>query len=301
MDVLKEKNLVVIVGPTAIGKTGLSIKLAKKLNCEILSADSRQFYKEMAIGTAKPTVLEMDGVPHHFINHISIQQNYSAGDFEREALQKLEELFKSNDKAILVGGSGLFINAVCNGLDDIPGCPNIRNQLTKEFEANGLKPLQTELKSIDPNYYNEADLQNPRRIMRALEVYRTSGKPYSYFRNKVPKARPFKITWIGLNLERQKVYENINKRVDIMVDNGLIEEVKSLHDFKDVSCLKTVGYQEFYQHPLDTEKAIELVKRNTRRFAKRQITFFKRNQNIKWFEPFQLEEILAYCKSNNIS
>lgn len=301
MDVVKHKNLIVIVGPTAIGKTGLSIKLAKKFNCQILSADSRQFYKEMAIGTAKPDNEEMDGVPHHFVNNISIHQNYSAGDFEREAIRKLEELFETNDTAILVGGSGLFINAVCFGLDDIPGNPEIRNKLTKEFEALGLEPLQKELKSVDPTYYNEADIQNPHRVVRALEVYRASGKPYSYFRNKTPKSRTFKTTWIGLNLKRQQVYDNINKRVDIMINNGLLEEVKSLESNKELACLKTVGYQEFYQNPNNQERAIELVKQNTRRFAKRQITFFKRNQEITWFEPTQLNEITKFCESNNIS
>ncbi len=290
----QSKTLIVIVGPTAIGKTGLSIKLAKHFKCEVLSADSRQFYKEMTIGTAKPTLEEMDNVPHHFVGNISIQEDYSAGLFEREAIQKLSEIFKTQDKAILVGGSGLFVNAVCHGLDDIPADSAIRAELNSEFDENGIEPLQEELKQLDPEYFKEADIQNPHRVMRALETCRKSGKPYSSFRNLEKKQRPFKIVWIGLNLEREQVYRNINKRVDIMMDQGLLEEVKSLEPYKDLACLKTVGYQEFYQNPDDQERAIELFKQNTRRFAKRQITFFKRNQEIKWFEPNQVEKILNY-------
>ncbi len=296
MSTSKSKTLIVIVGPTAIGKTGLSIKLAQHFNCEVLSADSRQFYQEMAIGTAKPTPEEMGSVPHHFVGHISIQDNYSAGQFEREAIQKLSEIFENQDKAILVGGSGLFVNAVCHGLDDIPADLSIRAKLNAELEEKGIEPLQEELKKLDPEYYTEVDIQNPHRVMRALETCRKSGKPYSSFRNLEKKQRPFKIVWIGLNLEREQVYSNINKRVDIMMDQGLYKEVKSLESYKDLTCLKTVGYQEFYQNPDDQERAIELVKQNTRRFAKRQITFFKRNQEIKWFEPNQFEEILKYIE-----
>lgn len=294
MSVTPQKTLIVIVGPTAIGKTGLSIKLAQHFNCEVLSADSRQFYQEMAIGTAKPTSEEMGNVPHHFVGNISIQDDYSAGQFEREAIQKLSEIFKHQDKAILVGGSGLFVNAVCYGLDDIPSDPEIRAKLNTEFEENGIEPLQEELKISDPEYYKEADIQNPHRVMRALETYRKSGKPYSSFRNLEKKQRPFKIVWIGLNLEREQVYNNINKRVEIMMNQGLLEEVKSLEPYKDLTCLKTVGYQEFFQNPNNKDRAIGLVKQNTRRFAKRQITFFKRNQEIKWFEPNQVEKILNY-------
>lgn len=294
MSASQSKTLIVIVGPTAIGKTGLSIKLAKHFKCEVLSADSRQFYKEMAIGTAKPNLEEMDNVPHHFVGNISIQEDYSAGQFEREAIQKLSEIFKTQDKAILVGGSGLFVNAVCHGLDDIPADPLIRAKLNVEFQDKGIVPLQEELLKSDPEYYKEADIQNPHRVMRALETCRKSGKPYSSFRNLEKKQRPFNIVWIGLNLEREQVYSNINKRVDIMMEQGLLNEVKSLEAYKDLTCLKTVGYQEFYQNPDDQERAIELVKQNTRRFAKRQITFFKRNQEIKWFEPNQFEEILKY-------
>ena len=298
MDIDKQKRLIVVVGPTAIGKTGLSIQLAKHYNCEIVSADSRQFYQEMSIGTAKPTPQEMDSIPHHFINNISIHQNYTAGDFEKDAIKLLKQLFLKNDTVVLVGGSGLFVNAVCHGFDDIPANPEIRNQLINEFEKDGLENLQKELKTKDPNYFEEADVQNPHRVIRALEVCRTSGKPFSQFLNKQPKKRPFKSIWIGLNLDRKTVYENINSRVDLMMKNGLLEEVKSLKEYKDLSSLKTVGYQEFYQNENNQEKAIELVKQNTRRFAKRQITFFKRNKEIKWFAPTQLETIKKHI--NNI-
>ena len=298
MDIEKQKNLIVIVGPTAIGKTGLSIKLAKHYNCEIVSADSRQFYQEMSIGTAKPTAQEMDGIPHHFINNISIHQNYTAGDFEKEAIKLLKQLFLKNDTVVLVGGSGLFVNAVCHGLDEIPSNLEIRNQLMNEFEKDGLESLQKELKTADPKYFEEVDIQNPHRVIRALEVCRTSGKPFSQFLNKQPKKRPFKSIWIGLNLDRETVYKNINSRVDLMIKNGLLEEVKALEENKGLSCLKTVGYQEFYQKESNQEKAIELVKQNTRRFAKRQITFFKRNKEIKWFEPTQLDNIIEYINKN---
>ena len=298
MDIEKQKNLIVIVGPTAIGKTGLSIKLAKHYNCEIVSADSRQFYQEMSIGTAKPTAQEMDGIPHHFINNISIHQNYTAGDFEKDAIKLLKQLFLKNDTVVLVGGSGLFVNAVCHGLDDIPSNLEIRNQLINEFEKDGLENLQKELKTADPKYFEEADILNPHRVIRALEVCRTSGKPFSQFLNKQPKKRPFTNIWIGLNLNRETVYENINSRVGSMIKNGLLEEVKSLEEHKNLTCLKTVGYQEFYQNPDNQEKAIELVKQNTRRFAKRQITFFKRNKEIKWFEPTKLDNIIEYINKN---
>ena len=298
MGIAKQKNLIVIVGPTAIGKTGLSIQLAKHYNCEIVSADSRQFYKEMSIGTAKPTVDEMDGVPHHFINNISIHETYSAGDFEKDVISLLKDLFRKHDTLILVGGSGLFVNAVCYGFDDIPSNTEIRTQLISEYEKNGIEKLQKELENLDPNYFSEVDINNPHRVMRALEVCRTSGKPFSQFLNRKAKERSFKNNWVGLNINRETVYENINSRVDLMIKNGLINEVKSLEQYRNLTCLKTVGYQEFYQNPNDTEKAIEIVKRNTRRFAKRQITFFKRNKEIKWFEPSQLDKIITYINKD---
>lgn len=291
------KHLIVIVGPTAIGKTALSIFLAKHFKCEVLSADSRQFYKEMEIGTAKPTPKEMDGVPHHFVNNLSIQDHYTAGKFESEALDVLEQLYQKDDLAILVGGSGLFVDALCFGLDEIPSDPEIRTQLNEELALNGLKSLQDELLTLDPEFYETADVQNPVRVIRALEVIRKSGQKFSSFRKKKKKQRPFHIHFIGLNTEREILYNRINLRVDLMVQNGLIEEVKSLLNHKDTTPLKTVGYQELFPHlsnPKELEKAIEQVKQNTRRFAKRQLTWFKRNDTTKWFEPQQNESVLAY-------
>lgn len=286
----KSKKIIVIVGPTAVGKTNLSIQLAKDLNCEIISADSRQFYREMNIGTAKPIKAEMQEVPHHFINNLSIQDTYTAGMFEKQAIQKIADLHTNNDHVIVVGGSGLFINALCFGLDEIPGDKSIRDELINELKTNGIEKLQNELKAKDEQYFNEVDIHNPQRIIRALETIRLTGKPYSSFRTNTNKPRPFEIIWIGLNDERAVLYERINNRVDQMISNGLLEEVNSLRSFKDNAPLQTVGYQEFYQNT-DTEKAIELVKRNSRRYAKRQITFFKRIDQIKWFKPNNYELI----------
>lgn len=297
MSTSKNKHLIVIVGPTAIGKTSLSIYLAKALGCEILSADSRQFYREMEIGTAKPSIQEMDGVPHHFVNNLSIHDHYTAGKFESEALDVLSQLYKKDDVAILVGGSGLFVDAICKGLDEIPSDSAIRTQLNEELASKGLESLQKELATLDPEYYNSSDTQNPVRVIRALEVIRKSGQKFSSFRKKEPKARPFNIHYVGLNTDRETLYNRINLRVDIMVNNGLIKEAKSLINNKHLTPLKTVGYQELFQHlnnPKELQEAIEKVKQNTRRFAKRQLTWFKRNESTKWFEPQQKESVLAY-------
>tara|TARA_B110000211_G_C14040873_1_gene536695 strand:- start:132 stop:1055 length:924 start_codon:yes stop_codon:yes gene_type:complete len=294
---LKSKHLIVIVGPTAIGKTALSIAIAKKYNCEVLSADSRQFYKEMEIGTAKPTIKEMDGVRHHFVDNLSIHDRYTAGMFEIDALEALEELYKTNDVAILVGGSGLFVDAVCNGFDDVPSDQEIRTALIKEYEDNGLEPLQIELKEKDPEYYKIADIQNSRRILRALEVVRASGNTFTSYRNKAPKERPFNIHYIGLNTDRELLYNRINYRVDLMVEAGLINEVKSLLPYRNLSPLNTVGYRELYDQMDDQEsldKAISKIKQNTRKFAKRQITWFKRNENTRWFNINSNSEVLEY-------
>lgn len=292
-------TLIVIVGPTAIGKTTLSIKLAQFFKCSILSADSRQFYKEMNIGTAKPSSDEMQNVPHHFINTLSIHDEYSAGAFERDALAVLDDLFKTNNKAICVGGSGLFVNALCNGLDDIPGDTEVRNKLIARFQNEGLAVLQEELKEADPLYYKTADIKNQARVMRALEVFTITGKPYSSFRNAKPKERPFKIITIGLNTEREQLYENINNRVDEMMNNGLQKEALELQKYAHLTPLKTVGYQEFYNsenNAQNLEGITDKIKQNTRRFAKRQITFFKKNEHTKWFSPHDTEAVKQYIQ-----
>jgi len=297
---INSKNLIVIVGPTAIGKTALSIEIAKEYNCDILSADSRQFYKEMEIGTAKPTLSEMDGVIHHFVNNLSIHDRYTAGMFEIDAIKTLEQIYKTNDIAILVGGSGLFVDAVCLGFDDVPGNQEIRASLIKELEVNGIEALCLELKEKDPEYYSIADINNSRRVLRALEVIRTSGNTFTSYRNKAHKQRPFNIHYIGLNTDREILYNRINYRVDLMVKAGLIDEVKSLFPQRNLPPLNTVGYKELFgkmDNENDLEEAISKIKQNTRRFAKRQITWFNKNKNTRWFDINSNSEVLEYLKN----
>lgn len=295
------KQLIVIVGPTAGGKTALSIKLAKSLNCAILSADSRQFYKELSIGTAKPSLVEMDGVPHYFINNLSITKEYTAGKFETEALLQLDKLFEINDYAILVGGSGLYIDAVCKGIDDLPRSPATREQLIHEFEQFGLQPLQDELKMVDPAYYETCDYQNPHRVMRALEIYRSSGQLMSELLSKSAKSRPFSIHYFGLHHPREVLYERINNRVIDMIDSGLVQEVESLVSYRNHQALNTVGYKEIFAHLdgiLSLDEAIQQIQQNTRRYAKRQLTWFRREATTTWINykspEENAQEILEY-------
>lgn len=300
--VMSEKLLVVIVGPTAVGKTDLCVKVAKTFDTEILYADSRQFFKELAIGTAKPTPEEMQGIPHHFVDCMSVAEEYSAGHFERDVLKKLEELFQEKDIAILSGGSGLYVNAVCQGMDDLPQVPTeLRNQVISDYETNGLEPLLEELKAGDEEYYNKVDKANPQRIMRAVEVIRMTGKSFTSFRVRKTVERPFKILKIGLEREREELYDRINRRMDIMLENGLVEEVESVKHFKDKNALQTVGYKEifdFWDGKHDWEEAVRLLKRNSRRYAKKQMTWFKKDTTTHWFHPEQLEEINQLIKSN---
>jgi tRNA dimethylallyltransferase len=303
MSSLKEnkKTLVVVVGPTAVGKTATAILLAQHFNTEIISADSRQFYREMNIGTAKPYADELAAAPHHFINSHSIEHEYSAGDFERDALQLLEKLFQTTDVVIMVGGSGLFVRAVCEGLDDLPKAPEgVREALNKSFEENGLEPLKARLKEIDSQYYATADIDNPQRVIRALEVHEATGKSMSFYQKKELSKRTFNIVTIGLNMEREKLYERINLRVDKMMEAGLLEEVKSLATYRHKPAMLTVGYSEIFEY-LDgncsQQEAVEKIKQNSRRYAKRQITWFKKYGNTNWYETSQFEEILQYVNS----
>ncbi|MGJ8666372.1 MAG: tRNA (adenosine(37)-N6)-dimethylallyltransferase MiaA [Patiriisocius sp.] len=294
----KRPLLVCVVGATAIGKTALAIEIAKAFSTEILSADSRQFYKEMRIGTAVPSTEELSEVPHHFIQHKSIFETYTVGDFEREALLKLSELFKEHSVVVMVGGSGLYVDALVKGLDTFPKInKEVRDALNAELTENGLKKLQTELEHVDPSQFNSIDIHNPRRVIRALEVYRSSGKPYSSFLNQNKNNRDFDTIFIGLNAERSIIYDRINRRVDLMIDGGLIDEAKSLLEHKDLNALQTVGYRELFQFfdgNLTKEKAIEEIKKNTRRFAKRQGTWFKKNQEIEWFDyEVDISEVIA--------
>ena len=300
----KKPLLICVVGATAIGKTSLSIALATAFNTEIISADSRQFYSSMNIGTAVPSAQELEAAPHHFIQHKSIFDSYNVGDFEREALLKLDTLFSKKSTAILVGGSGLYVDAVVNGLDHFPDIDKqIREALNTQLDTDGLAFLQQELKRVDPLYYKTMDTENPRRVIRALEIYRATGKPYSSFLKDRAANRNFKTLYIGLTAARPIVYQRINKRVDIMLENGLLEEVKQLRAHKDLNALQTVGYRELFQYfdgTLTLEKAVEEIKKNTRRFAKRQGTWFRKNQQIHWFDyTSKSDDIVRFIKEKN--
>ena len=297
-----EKILIAVVGPTAIGKTALSIKLAQHFNTEIISADSRQFFKEMHIGTAVPSKEELETAPHHFIQHISIDEDYSVGQYESEAIDKLEYLYKKHEVVIMVGGSGLYINAVIDGLDSFPAVDkNLRERLRKTFDKEGLKPFQKQLKKLDPAYYNQVDINNVQRVLRAIEVCISSGKPYSSYLNAKKKERLFKTFKIGLKAERPLIYDRINRRVDLMLDQGLEQEALKLLPYKAVNALNTVGYKEFFNYfegVYDKDFAISEIKKNTRRFAKRQLTWYRKDPEIVWFDiETTFSEVAAQIES----
>jgi tRNA dimethylallyltransferase len=282
------KYLITVIGPTAIGKTALAIEIARHFKCDIISADSRQFFKEMTVGTAVPSKDELEAAKHHFIQNISIFDEYTVGDFERDAIAKLDELFTTNNFAVMVGGSGLYIDAVLKGFDDFPDVdPSVRETLIAEYEKQGIEYLQSELQHLDPVHYENVAKENPQRLMRALEVCIASGKPYSSFLNIKKNSRTFTPVVIGLEAERETMYSRINQRVDIMVQQGLLEEAKGLYPHKKLNALQTVGYRELFSY-FDSEFtldfALEEIKKNTRRFAKRQMTWFKRTEGAKWFD-----------------
>jgi tRNA dimethylallyltransferase len=282
------KVLISIVGPTAIGKTKLAISLAQYYQTVIISADSRQFYKEMSIGTAVPNETELAAVKHHFIQHKSISEPYSVGDFEKEAIQLLDTLFNHREIVIMVGGSGLYVDAVTKGLNEFPRVdPQIRKQLNKELQVQGLGQLQRKLQNLDQAYYKTVDLYNPHRLIRALEICIGTGKSYSSFLGKPKKERNFTTLTIGLQAAREKIYDNVNRRVDIMMSEGFLEEIRSLIAYKDLNALRTVGYKELFNYlegNWDLETAIAEMKKHTRRFAKRQLTWFKRNEGTIWLD-----------------
>lgn len=287
--ILQPKNtLITIVGPTAIGKTALSIQLANHFNSSIISCDSRQFFKEMQIGTAVPEENELAAATHYFIQNKSIFEEYNVGQFEKEALAKLSELFKENPIQIMVGGSGLYVNAVLKGLDDFPDVDvSIRKKLTEQLETKGITYLQEQLKKLDFESYSTIAIENPQRLIRALEICIGTKKPYSSFKNKPKTERNFSTIQIGLTAERSVLYERINKRVDIMIENGLLEEAQKLHKHKDLNALQTVGYKElfaYFEGNFTKEFAISEIKKNTRRFAKRQLTWFRKDESILWFD-----------------
>jgi tRNA dimethylallyltransferase len=279
-------TLIVIAGPTASGKTAAAIQLANYFNTVVVSADSRQFYREMSIGTAKPSTAELTAAPHYFIDSHSITEPFSVGDFEKQCLQLLDGLFKAHNVVILAGGSGLYIKAVTEGFDDLPSADtHIRDKLNNELAEKGIIALQERLKIVDPVYHNEVDTSNPQRIIRALEVFEATGKPFSSYRTATANKRPFNIIKLGLDMDRELLYNRINKRVDIMVEQGLIDEVKSLLPYRNVNALNTVGYSEIFDYfdgKSDLPTAIAAIKQNTRRFAKRQLTWFRKDKEMIW-------------------
>ena len=296
---IDKKYLIVLVGPTASGKTKLSIDIANFYDAEILSAESRQFYKELEVGTAKPNKVELSQAKHHFINNLSIHDNYSVGKYKTEVDSILINYFKKNNYAVLVGGSGLFIDVVCNGIDDIPKVPNeVRNKVREYYKINGLNYIQNLLKKYDKKHYNVIDLSNPQRILRALEVCIYTKKPFSSFLIKKQQKNNFHLIKIGLNPPREMHYENINSRVDLMIKNGLIDEALNLVDFRNLNSLQTVGYNELFDcfdNKMSEKEAIDLIKRNTKKYAKKQMTWFKRDRDIKWFVKID-NSIIEYIK-----
>lgn len=293
-----DNTLIVVVGPTAIGKTALAIDLARQFSTEVISADSRQFFREMEIGTAKPSNEELLAAPHHFINSHSVQNLFSTGDFEVQALELINELFKKNRLLVMVGGSGLYIDAVCNGLDNLPQTDiSIRMSLNELLATEGIEAIKKQLSNVDPEYYGKVDQANPQRMIRGLEFYLSTGQKLSSFLTNSKKERPFNIIKIGLNTERTELYERINRRVDQMMEAGLLDEVKRLNPYRNYNALNTVGYSELFAYldgDLTLQDAVDKIKQNTRRFAKRQLTWFRKDHSIAWFNPSQTDAVISH-------
>ncbi len=297
-----QQTLIVILGPTGIGKTDLSIDIARKLGTEIISSDSRQIYKELKIGTAVPSDAQLMKVKHHFIGNKSIYDYYNASMFEFEVLELLNELYKTYNQAVMTGGSGMYIQAVCDGIDELPTIDTqLRNDLLQKYNDEGIESLRIQLKMLDPESYQKMDLKNPKRILKALEVSIQTGKPYSSFLTRPKKERPFHILKIGLQRDREELYERINKRVDEMVPEGLVEEARRFFKDRHLNSLNTVGYKELFEHfegKISLTKAIELIKRNSRHYAKRQMSWFSRDKEISWFHPESKQKIIDFIQNN---
>lgn len=294
-------SLVVLIGPTAVGKTDTSLAIAKHFGCPIISADSRQMYKGMEIGTAMPGKEELSQCRHYFVANLSPGDYYSAARYEAEVLSLLEEEFKSHPTMLMSGGSMMYIDAVCKGIDDIPTVDDeTRAMVLAKYEREGLEQLAKELRLLDPEYYNEADIKNPKRVMHALEICYMTGKPYSSFRRRAAKERPFNIIKVGLQRQREELYERINRRVDTMIEQGLVDEVKRFMRFRSHNSLNTVGYKEIFKY-LDGEwtldYAIEKIKQNTRIYSRKQTTWYRKDEDIKWFHPSETEKIIRYIES----
>ena len=298
---MSTKHLIVIVGPTGSGKTDLSIAVASHLQCPIISTDSRQFYRGIPIGTAQPDAEQLAAVEHHFIASHDITDEFNCGAYEQAALKRLEELFAEHDSVVAVGGSGLYVKALCEGMDDLPEVePALRCELAERLKNEGLEALAEQLRELDTAFYEVVDRKNPARVMRALEVCLSTGKPYSTLRTGTKRERPFEIIKIGVNMDRTLLYKRIDRRVDIMVEQGLEQEARSVYHLRHHNSLQTVGYREMFDYFDDTisrEEAIELIKRNSRRYAKRQLTWFNRDEQIAWFEPSERAKILEYIDS----
>ena len=299
-----DKTLIVITGPTAVGKTQLCLDIARHFDIPIINADSRQIYKELSIGTAKPTDAEMQGIKHYFVGTLSLHDYYSASIFEQQVLELLDRLFLTSDYALISGGSMMYIDAVCDGIDDIPTIDDItREKMKKRLDEDGLERLCEELQRLDPDYYEIVDRKNPKRVVHALEICTMTGKTYTSFRKREKKIRPFRIIKIGLNRDREELYHRINIRVDQMMQQGLLKEAENVYRLKDLNALNTVGYKEIFNYlegrwPL--EEAVERIKGNTRRYARKQLTWYKKDPNILWFHPDQKEEIINYILSKGI-
>ena len=298
---MSTKHLIVIVGPTGSGKTDLSIAVASHLQCPIISTDSRQFYRGIPIGTAQPDAEQLAAVEHHFIASHDITDEFNSGAYEQAALKRLNELFAKHDSVVAVGGSGLYIKALCEGMDDLPEVePTLRNELSERVKNEGLEALTEQLRELDPAFYEVVDRKNPARVVRALEVCLSTGKPYSTLRTGTKRERPFEIIKIGVNMAREILYERIDRRVDIMIEQGLEQEARSVYHLRHLNSLQTVGYREMFDYfdgTISRDEAIELIKRNSRRYAKRQLTWFNRDEQIEWFEPTERAKILEYIDS----
>ncbi len=301
INLLHKNTLLVLLGPTGIGKTDISMELAKYFQAPILSSASRQIYREIPIGTAAPTLDELEKIKHYFIASRSIFDSYNSGDYEQDAIALLEDLFKKHKVVMLVGGSMMYIDAVCKGFDEMPSVDNkTREYWQNIYNLHGLEYIQKELKKLDPLYYKQVDLMNYKRILHALEICTITGNPYSELRTGIVKKRNFNILKIGLNRPRHELYERINKRVDIMMKDGLLEEATELHSYKDLNALNTVGYKELFEYidaNLSLDEAVQKIKRNSRRYAKRQLTWFRRDEEINWFHPDNVDEVIAFVES----
>lgn len=301
------KNLVVVVGPTGVGKTAVCIELAKSLDCEIISADSRQIYRDIPIGTASPTEGERKSVPHHFIGMLSLDEYFSAARYEEMALAEIERQFKKRNVVLLTGGSMMYVDALCKGIDDIPSPDReIRDELMRRFETEGLDSLRHQLKILDPEYYKVVDLKNPKRVIHGLEICLMTGRTYTSFRTNICKKRPFNIIKVGLRREREELYERINQRVDQMILAGLVEEARKVYPFRSYNALNTVGYKElfeFFDGVITLDEAVNKIKRNSRVYSRKQMTWFKRDESIHWFNPAEIESIqdyIANARSNDL-